>query len=155
MSREHSITPNQYTTDIEPPLAITNSQELSWDEEADLVTIGFGSAAASAGIDVRQNGGTVICVERFEGGGSTQWSGGVIYAGGGTHIQEKAGWEDEAEEMFKYLKFEGVSIRDDTLRRFCETSAANIDWLTELGVPFDARFYAKRSILPPTGCLYF
>ena len=37
--QEHSITPNQYTTDIEPPLAITNSQELSWDEEADLVTL--------------------------------------------------------------------------------------------------------------------
>ena len=153
MSTVDSITPDEYTTDIEPPLSI--SEELSWDDEADLVTIGFGSAAAVAGIDVCQNGGSVICVERFEGGGSTQWSGGVIYAGGGTHIQRQAGWEDKAEEMFKYLKFEGVSIRDDTLRRFCETSAENIDWLTEFGVPFDARFYAKRSVLPPTGCLYF
>lgn len=144
-----------FTTDIEPVLRVSSAVDLDWDDEADLVTIGFGSAAAVAGIDVRQNGGTVICIDRFEGGGSTQWSGGVIYAGGGTQVQSRAGWEDDANEMFKYLKFEGVSIRDETLRRFCETSAANIDWLTELGVPFEDRFYAKRSILPPTGCLYF
>ncbi|MDD9964384.1 MAG: FAD-binding protein [Gammaproteobacteria bacterium] len=155
MDTERSATQREYTTDIEPPLSIANSEAMNWDDEADLVTVGFGSAAAVAGIDVRENGGTVICVERFEGGGSTQWSGGVIYAGGGSHIQQEAGWEDDAEEMFKYLKFEGVSIRDDTLRRFCETSAANIEWLAGLGVPFDARFYPKRSILPPNGCLYF
>ena len=151
-------TPNSsddFTTDIEPPLLIANLQDVEWDDEADLVTIGFGSAAACAGIDVRQNGGSAICVERFEGGGATQWSGGVIYAGGGTHVQAAAGWDDSAEEMFKYLKFEGVSIRDDTLRRFCETSADNMHWLADLGIPFDHRFYAKRSILPPTGCLYF
>ena len=146
---------SDYTTDTEPVLSIANSDELNWDDEADLVTVGFGSAAAVAGIDVRENGGTVICVERFEGGGATQWSGGVIYAGGGTHVQAATGWEDTAEEMFKYLKYEGVSIRDETLRRFCKTSADNMQWLAGLGIPFDARFYPGRSILPPTGCLYF
>ena len=68
---------------------------------------------------------------------------------------EELNWDDDAEEMFKYLKFEGVSIRDDTLRRFCETSAENVEWLAGLGVPFDTRFYPKRSVLPPTGCLCF
>ena len=146
---------NNYTTDIEPPLSADSIGDVQWDDEADLVTIGFGGAAAIAGIDVRQNGGTVICIERFEGGGATQWSGGVIYAGGGTHVQEAAGWDDTPEEMFKYLKFEGVSIRDETLRRFCDTSTENMQWLADLGIPFDDRYYPKRSTLPPTGCLYF
>ena len=155
MSTERFGTQDEYTTDIEAPLSIADSEELSWDDEADLVTIGFGGSAAIAAIHVRESGGTVICVERFEGGGATQWSGGVIYAGGGTHVQDAAGWDDSPEEMFKYLKFEGVSISDETLRRFCESSAGYMRWLADHGIPFDDRYYPKRSTLPPTGCLYF
>jgi 3-oxo-5alpha-steroid 4-dehydrogenase len=66
-------------------------------------------------------------------------SGGVVYAGGGTHEQHEAGVADDPDEMFRYLRLEtGGVVSDDTLRRFCRESASMIGWLKGLDVRFDS-----------------
>ncbi|MGH8444439.1 MAG: FAD-binding protein, partial [Solimonas sp.] len=78
-------------------------------------------------------------VERFEGGGATARSGGIVYAGGGTAQQRRAGYEDTADAMFRYLQLEnGGAVGDAALRRFCDDSRGLIAWLESIGVGFDS-----------------
>jgi 3-oxo-5alpha-steroid 4-dehydrogenase len=109
-----------------------------WDAEVDIIVVGFGGAGACAALEGAQKGASVLVLDRFHGGGATAASGAIIYAGGGTPYQKAAGFDDTPDEMYKYLKQEvgeGV-MSDETLRRFCEGSAADIQWLAEAGVPF-------------------
>ena len=119
------------------PVVVENADDEHWDETADLVVVGLGAAGITAAIEARERGANVVLLERFEGGGATAISGGVFYAGGGTHIQEAAGVEDTVENMYRYLSMEVQdAVSEETLREFCETSAANVKWLTDRGVPF-------------------
>jgi 3-oxo-5alpha-steroid 4-dehydrogenase len=114
------------------------------------VIIGFGGAAAAAGLQAREEGASVIAVERFDGGGATAFSGGIIYAGG-TRFQKDAGFDDNAEEMYKYLTAEGMAVSDATIRRFCQTSNANLEWVAGYGVQYSSSYYAARTSYPPDG----
>ena len=60
-------------------------------DEADIVLVGFGSAAAVAGLQAREDGASVLALDRFGGGGTTAISGGIIYAGG-TKYQRDSGF---------------------------------------------------------------
>lgn len=140
----------EFTAAIEPPLRLDDPERANWADEADLVVIGFGGAGVVAALQGRECGGSVIALDRFGGGGATEKSGGVVYAGG-TRFQHEAGYDDTAEEMFSYLKHEGVPVRDATLRRFCETSSENIEWLIGHGVRFGGNVYEERIAYPPDG----
>jgi len=130
-----SVAPNP----AEPPLVLTQTDGESWDDEADVVVVGFGGAGACAAIEANANGARVMVLDRFHGGGATAISGGVFYGGGGTHIQTEAGVTDDSDEMFRYLSLEvkGV-VSEETLRDFCDKSVDNLTWLEEQGVPFEA-----------------
>src|SRR5690606_8597179 len=111
------------------PLTIDDADRFAFDDTADVVVVGFGAAGACAALEAQAAGASVTLVDKFEGGGATALSGGVVYAGA-TRFQKEAGFDDSTEEMFKYLSLEvGNIVGRDTLRRFCESSAANIDWL--------------------------
>ncbi|MBW2629187.1 MAG: FAD-binding protein [Deltaproteobacteria bacterium] len=119
------------------PLVVEDVEGTRWDDGADLVVVGLGAAGITAAIEARERGADVVLLDRFEGGGATAISGGVFYAGGGTHIQQAAGVNDTVENMYRYLSMEVQdAVTDETLREFCETSAANVKWLTDRGVPF-------------------
>ena len=121
-----------------------------WDFEADVVVVGFGAAGACAALEARQQGASVLVLDRFHGGGATAASGAVVYAGGGTPYQKQAGFEDTPEDMYRYLKQEvGDAVSDATLRRFCDESAANLAWLEEAGVPFEASLCPFKTSYPP------
>jgi 3-oxo-5alpha-steroid 4-dehydrogenase len=120
-----------------------------WDETADVVVVGFGAAGACAAIEAAEAGARVLVLDRFLGGGATAISGGVVYAGGGTRQQRSAGVTDTPEAMADYLREEvGDTVSAATLRRFCAQSADSIDWLTGLGVPFDARLCPYKTSYP-------
>jgi len=120
-----------------------------WEDEADVIVVGFGAAGACAALEAAQNGARVAVLDRFHGGGATAASGAVVYAGGGTPYQQAAGYEDTPEEMVRYLKQEvGGWISDTTLRRFCEQSKANLAWLEEAGVPFEASLCPFKTSYP-------
>jgi len=119
------------------PIVVEDAEREQWDEVADLVVVGLGAAGITAAIEARERGADVVLLDRFEGGGATAISGGVFYGGGGTHIQEGAGVEDTVENMYRYLSMEVQdAVSEETLRDFCETSASNVRWLTDRGVPF-------------------
>ncbi len=60
------------------------ASELAWDDETDVIVVGFGGAGVCAAIEAADRGSRVLVIERFTGGGATRLSGGIIYAGGGT-----------------------------------------------------------------------
>ena len=119
------------------PLLIEDVEGARWDDDTDVVVVGLGAAGVTTAIEARERRADVVMLDRFEGGGATAISGGVFYAGGGTHIQKEAGVEDTVDNMHRYLSMEVQdAVSDETLRHFCETSAANVKWLTDRGVPF-------------------
>jgi 3-oxo-5alpha-steroid 4-dehydrogenase len=84
------------------------------------------------------------------GGGATALSGGVIYAGG-TKYQRESGFDDTPEEMFNYLAAEGSAVSPETLRRFCETSNEDLEWLERHGVPHGSNAFTQKTTFPPDG----
>jgi 3-oxo-5alpha-steroid 4-dehydrogenase len=131
---------------------------VKWDEETDVVVVGFGGAGACAAVEAAENGADVIVLERFNGGGATRMSGGIIYCGGGTAYQKNAGFDDTPGSMAAYLKMEaGDVVSEDTIARFCRESAENLLWLEKHGVEFGGRFYPFKTSYPPTDAfgLYF
>jgi 3-oxo-5alpha-steroid 4-dehydrogenase len=121
-----------------------------WNAEADVIVVGFGGAGACAALEAAQQGASVLVLDRYHGGGATAASGGVTYAGGGTPYQKAAGYEDTPEELYNYLKQEigeGV-MTDETLRRFCETSADDVRWLAEAGIPFEGSLCPFKTSYP-------
>jgi 3-oxo-5alpha-steroid 4-dehydrogenase len=116
---------------------------------ADVVVVGYGAAGVCAALEARSRGADVLAIDRFNGGGATQVSGGIIYAGGGTWVQRQAGIDDSADAMYAYLNAEiGDAVQPETLRRFVDSSPAMIDWLTKHGVPFEASTCPYKTSYP-------
>lgn len=132
-----------------PPLVLTKANGDVWDREADVIVVGFGGAGACAALEAKSRGANVLVLDRFHGGGATAISGGVFYAGGGTHIQTEAGVDDDPDEMYRYLSLEvkGV-VSDETLRDFCDRSVENLDWLESHGVPFEGSLCPYKTSYP-------
>lgn len=139
-------------TAIAPPLLVDKAQTLNWSDEADVVVVGWGAAGASAALEARAQGASVLVLDRFEGGGASALSGGVVYAGGGTAQQKEAGFDDSPEAMCAYLRHEvqGV-VSEATLARFCQDSAANLAWLEGHGARFAATMPDHKTSYPPDG----
>jgi 3-oxo-5alpha-steroid 4-dehydrogenase len=127
------------------------AQGVRWDDEADVVVVGFGGAGSCTALQARADGASVIAIDRFDGGGATKLSGGVSYSGG-TDVQRDAGFEDTAEEMFAYLQKEMQgSVSDVTLRRFCAESQDNLNWLRSHGVRYEGTLEPERVSFPAEG----
>jgi 3-oxo-5alpha-steroid 4-dehydrogenase len=138
---------------VAPMLASANQH---WDITVDVAVVGFGGAGASAAIEARDKGASVAVIERFNGGGSTHISGGIVYAGGGTAIQAGAGIADTPDNMYNYLVQEtGDAVSESTLRRFCADSAATIDWLMRQGVPFQSSLCPFKTSYPSNNYYFY
>ena len=123
--------------------------EPSWDAVADVVVVGFGAAGACAAIEASESGADVLVLDRFNGGGATAISGGIVYAGGGTRHQKAAGVEDSPEQMLAYLRLEtGGAVSEETLRSFCEGSVDMLGWLESHGVPFEGSLAPYKTSYP-------
>ena len=130
-------------------VTVSDADSMQWHAQADVLVVGFGGAGASTALRCAESGLSVIALDKMEGGGATRASGGVVYAGGGTSVQKALGEEDTPENMFAYLKLEtGGIIKDETLLRFCKTSAANLEWLIEHGVRFGGPVWKKKTSYP-------
>src|SRR5512139_3726430 len=123
-----------------------------WDEEVDVLVVGLGAAGAAAALEASRAGAQTLVLERAGGGGGTSaMSGGVLYLGGGTALQKACGFEDSAEEMFKYLMASsGATPDEEKISLYCEGSVEHYDWIVAQGVPFKQTFYYGCSGEPPT-----
>jgi 3-oxo-5alpha-steroid 4-dehydrogenase len=144
-----STTPPNWFSNVEQALVVNSENDIMWQHETDLLVVGYGAAGASAALQGRENGLDVIVLERFAGGGASVKSGGVVYAGGGTKIQNSLGEQDSPQAMFDYLNLEtrGV-VKDETLMRFCEQSSQNLDWLMSHGVKFSGPVFKQKTSYP-------
>ncbi len=145
------LTPSDanWFSDIEPAKIVESENDVNWDHETDVVVVGLGGAGAACALQSLEEGLTVMALDRFDGGGATVASGGVIYAGGGTAIQKAAGVEDDVENMFNYLKLEtGNIISDETLMDFCRQSAPTIDWMIGHGADFRPTLFPHKTSFP-------
>ena len=153
---EYTAAEHSTVTPIGPALEVDRADEIAWSDGADVVVVGWGAAGACAAIEARSAGTSVIVIDRFEGGGASALSGGVLYAGGGTRYQKEAGYADTPEAMFDYLRHEvnGV-VSDETLRRFCRDSVANLDWLEQQGARYGATMPEHKTSYPPDGAFLY
>lgn len=115
----------------------------------DIVIVGGGLSGMCAAIAAAENGASVTVLDRAYGGGASAISGGVIYAGGGTKHQKEAGYDDTPENMLRYLQCEvGDAVDERTLRRFCEQSVLNLEWLESYGARFSGSMAPYKTSYP-------
>lgn len=143
------MTSTPWFSQVEPALTIDDPETFTWDDETDLVVVGSGAAGSAAAVEALEHGLSVTLLDRYQGGGATAASGGVLYAGGGTSIQQEAGVEDSPQNMFAYLSMETRGcVSDETLMRFCEQSRHTVTWLQDKGVEFRATLYRDKTSYP-------
>lgn len=128
------------------------SESSSFDHETDVLVIGFGCAGGAAAYEAAVAGAQVLVLERAGGpGGSSALSGGEIYLGGGTRLQDAAGYVDSADNMFTYLCAAlGPYADEEKIRLYCDGSVDHFDWLQSLGIAFNEGMYDQPSWMPPT-----
>ena len=123
-----------------------------WDEEVDVIVMGMGAAGCAAAIEANKAGATVCVIEKSgRGGGSTFRSGGIIYMGGGTGLQQRLGIEDTPEGMAAYVKAAlGPSSDAELQKIFCDSSTDLYDWCVEQGMTFDGDAEVETHIVEAT-----
>ncbi len=129
-----------------------------FDGEAEVLVVGLGCAGASAAMEAADLGADVLVLERAGGGGGTSAnSGGLIYMGGGTPVQEAAGFDDTPDEMFKFLMAATApGSHEAKIRLYCDESVDHFHWLESLGIPFKRSFYPEPSMESATDdCLVY
>lgn len=147
---------HQSALSIDTPLRINNANSHAWNHSCDVLVVGWGLAGASAALEARAQGQEVLLLERFQGGGASRLSGGIVYAGAGTPYQIANGVEDSVEHMFHYLKKENQGmVSDDTLRQFCADSAGNLAWLESHGARYDSSFLQEKTSYPPSNKYFY
>jgi succinate dehydrogenase/fumarate reductase flavoprotein subunit len=130
---------------------IAASEIKAWSRSADVVIVGQGVAGACSALEAHRAGAKVLVIERASGGGGTSaTSEGIFYLGGGTAVQRACGYEDDAEQLFAFLRA-STSAEDDKLRLFSEGSAAHFDWLEAQGVPFARKAFTGKAVSLKTG----
>ncbi|AUM12351.1 FAD-binding protein [Ketobacter alkanivorans] len=143
-------------TGVEPAL-IAEENSLQWHSAFDVLVVGLGAAGVSAAIEAADRGASVAFIDRFEGGGTTARSGSVMYAGGGTALQKKLGVEDTPDNMFNCLRHEVKdAVSEATLRKFCEDSPSNYDFVTDNGTRYSGKLFPNKTSYPVHGhSLYY
>jgi 3-oxo-5alpha-steroid 4-dehydrogenase len=118
-----------------------------------VLVVGFGCAGAAAAYEAAAAGADVIVLERASGpGGSAAQSGGEIYLGGGTAVQRACGFtDDDADNMFAYLKAAlGPHADEQKLRLYCDGSVGHFEWFRARGVEFRETLFETPGWMPAT-----
>jgi 3-oxo-5alpha-steroid 4-dehydrogenase len=139
------------TERISPETPVDSASVQCWHGETDVLVVGGGGAGISAAIEAADAGARVLVLEAAsETGGSTAMAGGLIYMGGGTPIQRACGFDDDIEEMYKYLmQAAGPNADSAKVRMYCDRTLEHYEWLTRQGVVFKPEYYPYKHTNTP------
>lgn len=108
--------------------------QVAWDREADVVVVGSGTAAYAA-LTAVYYGASAIVLEK-----QGVWGGTTITSGGGmgaplTEAEEKAGVEDNIEDVLSYYKAASCGRADEAVvRSYAENARPFFLWTADAGV---------------------
>jgi 3-oxo-5alpha-steroid 4-dehydrogenase len=117
-----------------------------------VLVVGFGCAGGSAAYEAATAGADVLIIERASGpGGASALSGGEVYLGGGTKLQEECGFTDTPEQMKAFLLAAlGPDCDEAKVTAYCNGSVEHFDWLVARGIPFTPSVWDAPTWVPPT-----
>lgn len=122
----------------------------SWSDEVDVLVIGAGMAGVAAAIEAATSGARVLVLDR---GGrlscTSAMAGGHFYLGGGTPVQQAAGFDDTPAEMAKYLTAVSPDCDPEKIRAYSEGSVEHFGWLESLGFEFERSYYPEKAAIQP------
>jgi 3-oxo-5alpha-steroid 4-dehydrogenase len=124
----------------------------AYDLTCDVLVVGFGCAGGSAAFEAASAGADVLVIERASGpGGASALSGGEVYLGGGTKLQEQCGFTDTPEQMKAFLLAAlGPDCDEEKVTAYCNASVEHYDWLVARGIPFTPSVWDAPTWVPPT-----
>jgi fumarate reductase flavoprotein subunit len=151
-------------------MTTTESEQLDWSKEADVVVVGGGGAgmAAAAGAAEADPDADVLVLQKLsELGGSTTMAMGSFTAAG-TSVQDEMGIDDTpdahfddfdkfvdlysaGESAYFYLDFEGDLFEKDNLalrRLLVDNAADTLDWLREKGAEYSGPYAEGHHAIP-------
>ena len=118
-----------------------------FDDTADVIVIGYGIAGACAALEAARSGGDVLMVERASaGGGASALSSGIFYLGGGTPVQQACGYEDDPDNMYRFMVSSMGSEDAGLMRQYCDDNVAHFNWLEAQGIPFERTSYKDKAV---------
>jgi 3-oxo-5alpha-steroid 4-dehydrogenase len=137
-------------TSLGIPAQVPVDAVTSWSDEVDVLVVGAGMAGTAAAIEAAQAGARVLVIDR---GGrlscTSAMAGGHFYLGGGTPVQQVAGFEDTPEEMAKYLTAVSPDCDPEKIRVYSEGSVEHFHWLESLGFEFERTYFPGKSVMAP------
>jgi 3-oxo-5alpha-steroid 4-dehydrogenase len=132
------------------PDLVAASDVTGWDDEFDVLVIGFGMAGGCAAVSAAAAGARVLVLEKAAAaGGTSSMAGGHFYLGGGTAVQQATGHDDSPAEMYKYLVAVTKDPDHDKIRAYCDGSVEHFDWLEALGFEFERTYWKGKVVVPP------
>lgn len=102
-----------------------------WDKEVDVLVVGSGAGGLFSALVAAHGGAEVLIVEKDKlWGGTSATSGGGIWIPGSDQAKA-AGFEDNIEDAFKYVRgLSAANVPDDNIRAYVENAAPMLRWLT-------------------------
>lgn len=119
-----------------------------WSETADVVVIGAGAGGHAAALEAANAGASVILLEKMSvvGGDSAICDG--ILSGYGTRLAKAQGIDVTADEIYEWFTGHPEwfgKLDPDVARLNAEKCGETIDWLEDLGVPFEETVAPRMS----------
>ncbi|MEV6278782.1 FAD-dependent oxidoreductase [Nocardia sp. NPDC051832] len=123
-----------------------------FDLETDVLVVGYGCAGAAAAFEAASTGAQVLVLDKAGGpGGASALSGGEIYLGGGTPVQQACGFDDSPEQMAAFLRAAlGPGADAQKITLYSADSVEHFHWLADRGVPFKPSLWDTPTWVPPT-----
>lgn len=102
-----------------------------WDKEVDVLVVGSGAGGLLAALVAAHGHADVLIVEKAsEWGGTSATSGGGIWIPGSDQARA-AGFEDDLDEAFQYVRgLSADNVPDDNIRAYVDNAAAMLRWMT-------------------------
>lgn len=102
-----------------------------WDKQVDVLVVGSGAGGLLAALVAAHNHSNVLIIEKDRlWGGTSATSGGGIWIPGSDQAKA-AGFEDNLDDAFKYVRgLSADNVPDENIRAFVDNAAPMLRWLT-------------------------